>query len=240
MKRTVCFVLVVLFSPFIAYTQSIEGLQASLDSLVDLKKQYQNRISDIDNEYSRVAKILQEKSFEQKIGDTYVCTRSTNIVESPDKYAIITPLPINSKVKVLEQTDKYSKIAYGEYIGWVLKVALTPEETYLAAEQKKKEKMMEQRKEQLQKEAEIAEARIRSILQREADLIKKYGKTDGQRIIDRKIWLGMTDDMALESWGLPDKNNRSVGSWGVHEQWVYERKDTYLYFENGILKSWQD
>ena len=44
--------------------------------------------------------------------------------------------------------------------------------------------------------------------------------------------------MALESWGQPDDINRSVGSWGVHEQWVYG--DEYLYFENGKLTSWQD
>jgi hypothetical protein len=48
----------------------------------------------------------------------------------------------------------------------------------------------------------------------------------------------MTDDMARKSWGAPSDINRTVGSWGVHEQWIYG--DTYLYFENGILKSWQD
>jgi len=53
----------------------------------------------------------------------------------------------------------------------------------------------------------------------------------------------MTDEMARESWGIPDDVNRSVDSWGVHEQWVYEGanfNNTYLYFENGILTSYQD
>ena len=32
--------------------------------------------------------------------------------------------------------------------------------------------------------------------------------------------------------------NKTVGSWGIHEQWIYSSH--FLYFENGILTSWQD
>ena len=76
--------------------------------------------------------------------------------------------------------------------------------------------------------------------QRKKALITKYGQTVGMRILKREIWLGMTDAMARDSWGSPSDINRSVGSWGVHEQWVYNRYDAYLYFENGKLNSWQD
>jgi hypothetical protein len=37
--------------------------------------------------------------------------------------------------------------------------------------------------------------------------------------------------------GSPRNKNKSVGRWGVNEQWVYY--STYLYFENGRLKSYQ-
>lgn len=50
----------------------------------------------------------------------------------------------------------------------------------------------------------------------------------------------MTDKMAKASLGNPDDINKSTGSWGVHEQWVYSKKDIYLYFENGKLTSIQD
>jgi hypothetical protein len=73
---------------------------------------------------------------------------------------------------------------------------------------------------------------------RKKDLINKYGTEIATKILAGKIWLGMTSEMAKESWGSPDKNNRTVGTWGVHEQWIYG--DTYVYFENGILTSWQD
>ena len=50
----------------------------------------------------------------------------------------------------------------------------------------------------------------------------------------------MTKEQATDLLGYPNDNNRSVGSWGVHEQWVYEAQGVYLYFENGILTSYQD
>lgn len=56
-------------------------------------------------------------------------------------------------------------------------------------------------------------------------------------------WTGMTPDMAYITMGLPNDVNSTVGSWGRHEQWVYEYSNydnTYLYFENGKLTSWQD
>jgi len=56
----------------------------------------------------------------------------------------------------------------------------------------------------------------------------------------KEITLGMTKEQATDLLGYPNDNNRSVGSWGVHEQWVYEAQGVYLYFENGILTSYQD
>jgi len=62
-------------------------------------------------------------------------------------------------------------------------------------------------------------------------------------ILAGRIALGMTKKMAIASWGEPDGINRTVGLFGVHEQWTYDggsQNTKYLYFENGILTSWQD
>ena len=71
------------------------------------------------------------------------------------------------------------------------------------------------------------------------DIFKKYGKKWGKLVSEKKIMIGMTKEMVLDSWGKPKDINRTVGEWGVHEQWIYSL-DTYLYFENGKLTSWQD
>ena len=73
-------------------------------------------------------------------------------------------------------------------------------------------------------------------------LINKYGDRNANRILEHKIWLGMTDEMAVKSWGNPDDINRTVSTYGVKEQWIYGdiSNRRYLYFENGILTTWQD
>lgn len=77
---------------------------------------------------------------------------------------------------------------------------------------------------------------------RKAILIKQFGKINGMKLFNRVIWIGMTSEMLKVLYGKPDDINRSVYSFGVHEQWIYKKinKDEYYYFENNILKSWQD
>jgi len=72
-----------------------------------------------------------------------------------------------------------------------------------------------------------------------ARLIKKYGKATAARIMAKEIWIGMTSEMAQDALRRPRDINRSTYSWGVHEQWVYPH-GKYLYFEDGVLASWQD
>jgi len=52
-----------------------------------------------------------------------------------------------------------------------------------------------------------------------------------------ELWLGMTKQMAKDSKGDPWNINTTVTQIGVSEQWVYD--SLYLYFDNGILTSWQ-
>ncbi len=81
-----------------------------------------------------------------------------------------------------------------------------------------------------------------------------YGPAIALRLINGEIWIGMTDEMFREAKGKPTEINRSVYAFGIHEQWVYERKvieygtygahlgtdSKYYYFEDGILTSWQE
>lgn len=57
-----------------------------------------------------------------------------------------------------------------------------------------------------------------------------------------KLKIGMTKKQVIAIWGKPNDINRTVGSWGIHEQWVYSYvgDGCYLYFEDGRLTSWQD
>lgn len=64
---------------------------------------------------------------------------------------------------------------------------------------------------------------------------------------DYSLKLGMTKDQVAAAIGTPDDINRSSGSWGVREQWVYGGMignryfpSRYFYFTNGRLTGIQD
>lgn len=65
-------------------------------------------------------------------------------------------------------------------------------------------------------------------------------------IINREVVMGMTEEEVVMSIGNPRDINRSTYQWGTTAQFVYEDfsrylrpKYTYVYFENGRVKSWQ-
>lgn len=88
-----------------------------------------------------------------------------------------------------------------------------------------------------EKQRELAQKQEDEV--RKAGLIKKYGQRYATLILNGEVVLGMSSEMCLESWGMPSDINKTTGSWGVHEQWVYSLT-CYLYFENGKLTAIQN
>ncbi|MFT4669139.1 MAG: hypothetical protein ACI9M9_000063 [Flavobacteriaceae bacterium] len=90
------------------------------------------------------------------------------------------------------------------------------------------------------KEKEIVKRERRSEINKEERkyFLEKYGEKIFNKLDNGKYWIGMTEEMVRFSLGNPKDINRSTGSYGVHEQWVYSNRN--LYFENGVLTSYQN
>lgn len=62
-------------------------------------------------------------------------------------------------------------------------------------------------------------------------------------IQNRNVFVGMTAEETLQSWGKPTKINHTLSGTGTSEQWVYRREDgiegQYVYLTNGVVKSIQ-
>jgi hypothetical protein len=61
-------------------------------------------------------------------------------------------------------------------------------------------------------------------------------------ILAGNIGIGFTPEQVLLSWGKPDHINTTRTLVGVHEQWVYGESpfpNSYVYLENGAVKSWE-
>jgi hypothetical protein len=79
------------------------------------------------------------------------------------------------------------------------------------------------------------------------DLLKKLANTlwpikIQNDILGSFIRVGFTSEQVELSWGPPEHVNTTRTILGVHAQWVYGKKPfskAYVYFENGVVKSWE-
>lgn len=139
-----------------------------------------------------------------------------NTPEPNEPYGIVTIREMRLRGEEPEVTIKTKKV----------KTTAEIEEDSKAIERWLQEQKAEEAKEEIRWKARLRE------------------RANKWRVVDMTISdLGMRRAQALEKFGHPTSRSRSVGSWGVHEQWVYRLSDYntyYLYFDNGILTSWQD
>jgi hypothetical protein len=132
---------------------------------------------------------------------------------------ILEKIPTDEVILVFNWYVKpYFKASYKEKVGYISYSSLAGNETL---------------KKIVNKEIENENPRL-------AQLAKKYGTYNAERILNGQYWIGMTPQMVRESIGKPDDVNKSTGAWGINEQWIYWKKELYLYFENGKLTTIQE
>lgn len=139
------------------------------------------------------------------------------------------------KLNVIDYSEGYFGVIYDTTYGYLNEMWIkkdTSVNTYIKAKNEHAESLKYLSELRLKKNEQQAEK------QHEQKLIQKFGVQTYKRLKEGNYWLGMTDEMAVVSLGYPNSKNRSVGSWGVHEQWVFN--GLYLYFENGKLNSYQE
>lgn len=149
---------------------------------------------------------------------------------------IILTLQKDSEVLVTDYIDGYFNVCVESVCGFINELWI--KENYAVNKLKelkiiKKEKLLE-----IKEQKRISQAKKYNQEQENRN-IKKYGKSLYEKLKKGYYWVGMTDKMVLISLGNPNDINSTVGSWGTHEQWVYN-DGLYCYFENGILKSYQN
>lgn len=151
--------------------------------------------------------------------------KASNIQEAQKKFDSL----IDSKVKEREINDSIEN---------------SKQKVINEAKEKEKRKL-DIKKQVTQKKQETISRAKRKLdnekkkIQRRQDIIDKYGKENGEAILNHKVKIGWTKSMCVASWGKPYDINRTTNAYGTHEQYVYSLKK-YLYFENGILTAIQD
>jgi len=214
--------------------QEKERIEFQIDSLESINKSIseQQKMNNVTLNVLR-DKLLRIKYNNIQLPNIEIETNSEiNIFSEPNLASYVKGvLPKKSKITVLGYESGFYMIDSNGDKGYAHYSTLPTDERLLAY---KTHGMVQEKEKKENKEKEELELKKK----REVAIIKEFGTKNGKRILNGEIWLGMTSSMAIESIGTPKEKNRTIGSWGEHEQWVYEYR--YLYFENDILKSWQD
>lgn len=164
----------------------------------------------------------------------------------------VMDIPSDEEVGILAELDNQYKVQYNGQIGYAFKFGFYTEaqqsEMYKRKERMEKINLEKKEVEELEKQRiekrnlEIEEEKQR-MEQEERDripnMIKKYGEEKGKIIGKKKVKIGFTQQMCIDSWGKPKSINKTTTGYGVHEQWVYA-SGNYLFFENGILSAIQN
>ena len=194
-----------------AQNQSIEKLTEIKEQLILEKKKISDSIEKIDIQLNL---LNSKKENSEILGIDFIKTTVTLKASIKDKPSIfgneIGVIPKGEFVQVYDYYGKFWSIKYDSIIGYL-------SDTFISN----------------RRELNIIREKHKG-----NELINKFGNEIGSKIINHRIWKGMSSEMARLSIGNPKDINQTVGDWGIHEQWVYDSR--YLYFENGILKSWQD
>ena len=148
---------------------------------------------------------------------------------------IITKLTEKKQVTLLDYFDGYFGVCTDSICGYMSELWIEKDKKIHEFIKVKKQEQKELERLEYENKLKLKKAEYAKL---EKEYIKKYGQKTYKKLKEGNYWIGMNREMATISLGSPKDINRTVGSWGVHEQWVYERR--YLYFENGKLTSYQN
>lgn len=213
---------------------NVSDLENNLKRLEKVSQELRNRTKVIQDSIQLIESQITNEKYASIYSNEYVCITKSNaparLRDNPSAGGNeISIIPKNKNIKVLEYVgDGYWKVGYNTLNGFVNEVFLnlTEEMTITIKKFNENIKISDKKRKEEVKQFTLTE------------LETNFGKENVWKISSHKIWMGMTDDMASASIGSPKSINKSVGSWGIHEQWVYEKR--FLYFENGKLTSWQE
>ncbi|GAB2488444.1 SH3 domain-containing protein [Algoriphagus taiwanensis] len=167
-----------------------------------------------------------------KLPDSVACNLTNAPIRPlPDPASeIIGKIPKGAYLKVIDYYEKYLKVRYDTiegYISYTFVKSYSPEfREYYEYAKAIDEKDLK----------EIIESKNQERLE---NLTQRFGKSAAEKIFKKSIWIGMTEEMLLESWGNPIDINRTVLRNLVKKQYVYPNYK-YVYLENGKVTAWQD
>lgn len=158
-------------------------------------------------------------------------TKMLSYNQGMDDFYLVERNPGNVYGKIL-------KVQGNSYRDYFIMSRKKVEEIQAAVREELRFGIMNREQQRLAREKQRAENEARYEREKQeyrASLVAIYGEEYGNLIADRKVAIGMTEEMCRKAWGRPHDTYNTTTKWGVSSVWVYNYK-TSLYFYNGELK----
>ena len=226
--------LFLLLTSSIVLSQNIE-----ISILENLKKELSEEIIVLNDSIKKIElqiNAIKSKEIQQMISDSTLraIARKNARLKNKD-YEQISALIEDKEIIILDYGDDYFSVCIDSICGIMHEVWINKNDKirkFIKAKDDEQKALKKLVREQKYKKEEDELAAL------ENKYKKKYGEKFYNELKEGKFWIGMTKEMAIIALGEPDDINKTVGSWGVHEQWIYNK--LYIYFENGKLTSYQN
>lgn len=194
-------------------------------------------------ESRRINTELRRQRSELESSPRYISSNTFLRTEASNDSEPLETLPQGAEVFLAERDGQWSRVRYANHFlerahnfnteeellahyveGWVLSNVLSEEEI---GSQSPRDRI-----------ALVNEQRRRTFVEQNPNLSAQHRED----ILNARVRIGMTDEMARVSWGRPANVNRTITANMVREQWVYGAAGNrrYLYFRNGVLTTIQD
>lgn len=233
------FISILLFTNVFAYSQNN-------NSIIELKQRKSNIIDRIEKLQDSLKTVIYAiDNFHNVNANNDNTTVSIDAIARAQSYMISEPntngillltFDKDTKVNVKGYAENHFKACVENICGYIFRSSLRKTAEMLELIKIDEEK---KRQEKAQKLSADFNKRLELKIQQEKHMLQKYGQSNFNRMKDGQFWIGMNEEMALFSLGKPLDVNRTVGSWGTHEQWVFNN-NLFIYFENGKLTSFQN
>ncbi len=216
--------------------------EKGISDLEKLKQDLTSEVNKLNDSLKKVdiqIAVLKSKEIKKMVSDSSLVSiaregayikKSSNLMGE-----IITKLKEKKQVVLLDYFDGYFGVCTDSICGYMSELWIEKNEKIQKFIKVKKQEQKELERLEYENKIKLIKGEYAKL---EKKYIKKYGQKTYNKLKEGYYWTGMNREMATISLGSPKDINRTVGSWGVHEQWVYD--DIYLYFENGRLTSYQN
>ncbi len=211
--------------------------------LTNLKEAYQDSLNRIDDAIKEITSRQIREGTRKVLAKIRSRARVYKDSESQEVIGYFEP---NTYVMLISYEDFRYLAEFGGLLGYVKDVDIQKDK-----EVKHFTEIMEAKEKTLKSamtdayvagwKGDKAERDIQSQKQRESLIKEKFGSRYGteviSKIINREIWVGMSDEMAVYSLGKPIKIITTINRQGSKEDWQFEAMT--LSFQNGLLKEFK-